>query len=158
MDLDFFEVNLAFQNPTYKQITQIKAYDEESFIANVGGYIGMFLGISILQIPDLVNLFYKKTTTAKEAMSKVVRNNFETGIRLVVANMHAMDNQKPSTSVDSTKTSIMPKEHHDIQALSKKIRLLEVKVENLIEHQVELGYGEKRNNTTPKKLQSEILF
>ena len=40
---------------TYKLITQVPAYDMELLIGNIGGYIGLFLGYSILCIPGSVS-------------------------------------------------------------------------------------------------------
>ena len=43
---------------------QVRAYDLETLVANVGGYVGLFLGYAILQTPlfllkiyDMINIF-----------------------------------------------------------------------------------------------------
>ena len=39
------------QEPTYKEIKQVKAYDIEGFVGNAGGYVGLFLGYALLSLP-----------------------------------------------------------------------------------------------------------
>lgn len=47
----FFGLNINFQGETYMEIEQIPAYDFQNFFGNAGGYIGIFLGVSCLQLP-----------------------------------------------------------------------------------------------------------
>ena len=42
----------------FTEFKQVKDYNLESLIGNAGGYIGMFLGFSILQLADLLSFFY----------------------------------------------------------------------------------------------------
>ena len=42
---------IDFIEPNFKEIKQVKAFGIESLIGNVGGYIGLFLGFSIIQLP-----------------------------------------------------------------------------------------------------------
>ena len=51
---DVFEVLLDFQGSTYMEITQIRAYDGQSLVGNAGGYIGLFLGVALVQLPTLI--------------------------------------------------------------------------------------------------------
>ena len=46
---------IIFDSEEIKFVYQEKAYPFWSFGAEVGGYVGMFLGYSIIQVPDLVN-------------------------------------------------------------------------------------------------------
>ena len=39
---------------TYMEIRHEKAYDMQSLVGNAGGYVGLFLGYAILQLPDLL--------------------------------------------------------------------------------------------------------
>ena len=36
---------------TYMEITQTRAYDGQSLIGNAGGYVGLFLGVALIQLP-----------------------------------------------------------------------------------------------------------
>ena len=49
------ELKIIFVSEEIKFVYQEKAYPFWSFGAEVGGYVGMFLGYSIMQVPDLVN-------------------------------------------------------------------------------------------------------
>ena len=51
----WFRIVLLFHAQTYKEISQIKAYDSEMLVGNIGGYLGLFLGYAILQIPALLS-------------------------------------------------------------------------------------------------------
>ena len=44
------QVDLTNQN--FKEIRQVRAFGIESLIGNIGGYIGLFLGASIIQLPQ----------------------------------------------------------------------------------------------------------
>ena len=42
----------------YKQIERIRAFDVQSMVGNAGGYIGLFLGYALIQLPDaLASIF-----------------------------------------------------------------------------------------------------
>ena len=44
-------INVDVVDRSLKEIKQIMAFGIESLIANVGGYIGLFLGFAIIQLP-----------------------------------------------------------------------------------------------------------
>ena len=50
----FFDVNMNFQGKTYMEIEQTQDYDLQSLIGNAGGYVGLFLGVCLLQLPQLL--------------------------------------------------------------------------------------------------------
>ena len=47
-----FTLNLF--NDRYKEITQTKAIDFHAVVGNSGGYIGLFCGYAIVQLPDFI--------------------------------------------------------------------------------------------------------
>ena len=49
-----FIINVMHYQSTYHETKQFKAYDIESLVGDVGGYMGLFLGYSILHLPNLV--------------------------------------------------------------------------------------------------------
>ena len=57
---DFFVVDVNFQSPSYKEIKQIRAYNLQSLVGNSGGYVGLFLGYTIKEIPAYIQMFYEK--------------------------------------------------------------------------------------------------
>lgn len=47
---DFFIVDITQGVSYFKEIEQVRAYDEETLLGNSGGYVGLFLGCSLLQV------------------------------------------------------------------------------------------------------------
>ena len=56
----FFWIGIWINNPKFKQIVQIKAIDLNGLVGYIGGYIGLILGYSILQIPDFFTILANK--------------------------------------------------------------------------------------------------
>ena len=61
--VDIFEIDVLFQGTTFTQIEQTRAYDFQSLVGNAGGYVGLFLGAAISQLPSAISMFlaYFKT-------------------------------------------------------------------------------------------------
>ena len=57
---DMKTVEIHFKSPLYKEIKQIKDFCLESWVGNVGGYIGLFLGYAICQLPELIDYVITK--------------------------------------------------------------------------------------------------
>ena len=58
-----FEIGLLFQGKTFMLIEQTKSYDYQTLIGNAGGYVGLFLGAALMQLPTAVRrllIFFKK--------------------------------------------------------------------------------------------------
>ena len=49
-------VKFLYADTVYEEIQNTKSFDLESFVSGVGGFIGIFLGYSILQLPELLGL------------------------------------------------------------------------------------------------------
>ena len=45
---------------TYMEVQQTRAMDGLALLGNVGGYVGEFLGIALIQLPDLVYFLYNQ--------------------------------------------------------------------------------------------------
>ena len=65
---DFFVLNINFQSQTFKEIKQMRAYNAQTLVGNAGGYIGLFLGYTIREIPSFIRFIYQKMFT--KALSK----------------------------------------------------------------------------------------
>ena len=65
---DFFVLNINFQSQTFKEIKQVRAYNAQTLVGNAGGYIGLFLGYTIREIPSFIRFIYQKMFT--KALSK----------------------------------------------------------------------------------------
>ena len=57
-----FELKLRFQGITFMEIEQFRAYDMLNLLGNIGGYIGVILGLCLLQLPNLVLDVYNSVT------------------------------------------------------------------------------------------------
>ena len=56
---DFFVLNVNFQARKFKEIKQVRAYTTQTLIGNTGGYIGLFLGYTIKEIPTFLGYLYE---------------------------------------------------------------------------------------------------
>ena len=70
-----FMVLVHFPNLKYREITHVQEYDVESMVGNIGGYIGLLLGYSLLHFPTFmlsVFAFIKKKFFSR--ISHITRN------------------------------------------------------------------------------------
>ena len=49
-----FEITIKYPEKTYYEITNNQAFGFESFWSSVGGFVGIFLGFSLLQLPEFI--------------------------------------------------------------------------------------------------------
>ena len=47
-------INLMFKGSNYKEILHIRDFDIESLVGNMGGYVGLFLGFAVWQVPNAI--------------------------------------------------------------------------------------------------------
>ena len=47
-------INLMFKSSNYKEILHIRDFDIESLVGNMGGYVGLFLGFAVWQVPNAI--------------------------------------------------------------------------------------------------------
>ena len=55
----FLEVNFKTVD-SYKETDQIRGFNFGSLVGNAGGYIGLFMGYTLLQIPDLLDFVFRR--------------------------------------------------------------------------------------------------
>ena len=58
-------IEIQFKTNGYKEIRNVRAFNEESLIGNLGGYIGLFLGVALWQIPDVISSLQSKLRSKK---------------------------------------------------------------------------------------------
>ena len=51
----WFEIRLEIQTDTFKEIKQKRAYTPQSLIGNLGGYLGIFIGFTLLDLFKCMN-------------------------------------------------------------------------------------------------------
>ena len=54
----YFSFQVNFRKKTYREFVQIRAYNLQSLIGNAGGYVGLFIGYSIAELPVLLETVY----------------------------------------------------------------------------------------------------
>ena len=59
-------IMFVYENREYEEIQNTQSFDLESFVSGIGGFIGIFLGYSILQIPELLVSLTSFIITLKE--------------------------------------------------------------------------------------------
>ena len=57
-EANLFEVVLEFQDGTYMEIQQVRDYSVQDAVGDIGGYLGLFLGFALVQIPELLLTMY----------------------------------------------------------------------------------------------------
>ena len=55
----YFAVYLYFPRATFKHIEMVRSFDIQTLIGNAGGYIGLFLGHTLLQLPGFIYFLWK---------------------------------------------------------------------------------------------------
>jgi len=75
-------INIRYAKKYYQKIENVQSFGMESFVSGVGGFIGIFLGYSLLQLPEfftyVVSFLDKlKMWGPKERKTKIAfrRNN-----------------------------------------------------------------------------------
>ena len=48
-------LNFVYMDDFYQEIVNVRDFGFESFWSGIGGFVGIFLGYSLLQIPDLLH-------------------------------------------------------------------------------------------------------
>ena len=50
----YFDFGVSHRQTQFKEIRQIRSYDAESLYGDIGGYMGLLLGYSILNLPTMI--------------------------------------------------------------------------------------------------------
>ena len=53
-----YTIRVSHRQTTFRETKQIRAYDLESLCGDIGGYMGLLLGYSILNMPTMILLCY----------------------------------------------------------------------------------------------------
>ena len=72
---------IDFSNSDFKEIKEVEAFGIESLVGNVGGYVSLFLGLSIIQFPTLCVFFRRKFSIRGKGVRDSQRNLSDSLIR-----------------------------------------------------------------------------
>ena len=59
-------VKFMYADSVYEEVENTRSFDLESFVSGVGGFIGIFLGYSILQVPELLGFLASFMKSVKQ--------------------------------------------------------------------------------------------
>ena len=85
-----FLIKIVYQDRVFKEIKNENAFTFEPFWSSLGGFLGIFLGYSVLQIPDLITNFsiFIRSSRRHKTMSKYILftniDVYHGGIRIVL--------------------------------------------------------------------------
>ena len=54
-----FKLSIDFDNSMFMDINHIRAFDIETLIGNAGGYLGLFTGYALSQLPQFIRYLLK---------------------------------------------------------------------------------------------------
>ena len=54
---DDIQIKFYYQEQYYQELEYLPDFDAETFISSIGGFVGIFLGYSIMQFPDMLGKF-----------------------------------------------------------------------------------------------------
>ena len=149
VDTDFFEVQLLFPSSTYKEIIHVRAYDEERLVGNVGGCIGMILGLGLLQLPELLIAAHKKFVAARNQRKNESKNRENEDVKDTTSHnecsnpnnedcnhtIHDDDTLAMTTTHDASRSEcsgILINKVENGQTITRRLDVIESKLEKLI--------------------------
>ena len=53
--IPILSISVSYATETFQKITNVRDFDVETLWSSAGGFVGIFLGYSLLQVPDLLN-------------------------------------------------------------------------------------------------------
>merc|ERR1719414_1000890 len=63
-------LELQYMKQNYQEIVNIKDFELESLWSSVGGFVGIFLGYSLLRVPDLMDTLFEWFKTKQRKTKK----------------------------------------------------------------------------------------
>ena len=118
-----------------------RAIDIQALVGNIGGYIGLFLGYSILQIPDfIVLIFYKVKMYISRSRKDTIKMDSNISFETRQEGSKKVNSNDDSLGVGRDVRSMIVKMSADIDEILTIVQKQEQRIESL----------EKNNNITPK--------
>ena len=109
-----------------------RAIGIEQLVGSIGGYVGLCLGFSIAQIPELIICMVIFTKKEYQKVMDKTNRILTTGVSLVLENTSAKDNETPTTKQGS-------EDQPEIRTITQiKIESLEIKIEEALQNLLDL--------------------
>ena len=67
-------IYICYLENNFKEIKKVKAFGLESLVGNVGGYVSLFLGFSVEQLPTFFILLYRKLRSKNNTNDETEHN------------------------------------------------------------------------------------
>ena len=118
-----------------------RAIDIQALVGNIGGYIGLFLGYSILQIPDfIVLIFYKVKMYISRSRKDTIKMDSNISFETRQEGSKNVNSNDDLFGVGRDVRSMIVKMSADIDEILTIVQKQEQRIESL----------EKNDNITPK--------
>ena len=109
-----------------------RAIGIEQLVGSIGGYVGLCLGFSIAQIPELIICMVIFTKKEYQKVMDKTNRILTTGVSLVLENTSPKDNETPTTKQGS-------EDQTEIRTITQiKIESLEIKIEEALQNLLDL--------------------
>ena len=81
---DHIPIKVTYLEDIYQETENVQDFSFESFFSSLGGFIGIFLGYSMMQIPDLLDNItsYVKTLKSSKIAGKIL-NQMKSGVYIL---------------------------------------------------------------------------
>ena len=67
-------IEILYTEKYYEEISQVEGFGVQDFISNLGGFIGIFLGYSMMQVPELLGKFLNVMINVNKSFSILTKN------------------------------------------------------------------------------------
>ena len=74
---NFVQIDIFYQEISYEQIEQNIAFEFLSFLSEIGGFLGLLLGASVLTVCELVDYMSLTFLNKLNAQKKIVPVNYD---------------------------------------------------------------------------------
>ena len=144
------QIKVVYTKATYQNIENNQSFGFESFLSGVGGFIGIFLGYSILQIPELLGSVLVRLRNIKMMRSnKQVINPNKVKIR-------RREQKRNSRSTTSTQTQLRKLRKRQIETQKQVVETRNKGIETLKQVVETQNKGIETQNKV-EELQNAIL-
>ena len=72
------QIRFNYQEQYYQELKYLPDFDLETFISNIGGFLGIFLGYSMMQFPELLSIAFSRTMSWIVNLASYLKIRFHT--------------------------------------------------------------------------------